>query len=1077
MSNKRSRKLISLILSALIAGSSLATAVFADTPSDGGSAGSGSTSGSSGGLTDITELMSTLTYTEYLEMNAGATDAKTTFDVEISKETVTGTAPNFEILNKYEGSKGAVVHTGSSGLVTFNINVPETGYYSLAWEYMPVKPGEGELESTTAIERTLYVDDKVPFSEARFVAMNKKWVATYNGDNRDEAFNKDTNGNELRPDRNIAYEWQEYVFSDSNGYYLEPLKIFLEEGEHTIALEAVRQDAYITNMQFFHYEGVRSYEDALKEWESKGYQYYDGDPIYIDAETPKITSHYAIYPVNDPTSSVTEPQSASVTYRNYISSSEVGEWIEYSFTVPKSAIYTFTLRFWQDVSQTPVNRKIIIDGKVPYDEAQYAKFEFSDNWQADHLKGSNGDVLKFYLEEGVVHTIRFEVTVGEVGELLRKVTAVQSALNSDYLEIIRLTGASPDEYRDYGFSRVLPNVMRDLVAQSKVLTEVIDYLNETGELSSGTSTLTQIRDRIESMGKDESQVAKNLDSLKNDLSSLGSWVTSMLTQYLGMDYILVQSPDGDIPKADSGFFGGTWYEIQKFWYSFFIDYNSLSNNTEEVEMKDSIEIWSQTSRDQVQIIKDLVESQFTPKSNIPVTVKLVAGGTLLPSVLAGIGPDVALDGMASSAQVVAAQGAGSIIDYAVRGAILPINQFEDFEDVKATIYAQAFEAVTLDDPTTGEDKVYGVPVTLDWQMMFYRKDILAALEIGIPQTWDDVLSSVPVLQFNNMQIGLTRDVGTYASLIFQKGGDFWADNGMRVNFDANTSLEAFEYMVNMFTQYSLPLNFDGVNRFKTGEIPLFLAGYTTYNQITLFATELSGLWGFDSIPGMLQDDGSINRQVIGTSDCVTMLRGCEAPSSAWEFMKWYSAAEFQSEYSNELVNLLGEAGMRSVASKGALENLQWKESDREALIAQAESVICMRQYPGSYFITRYIEFAVNNAYNEGADPVEELLGYIPAINKEISRKRSEFGYETLAIGQTLAEKRVAEAKSAIEALSDADRETYKDVIAEALESLEAGELDELRHAANILEDANEELFKSIAKYIDDAAEALKSYKL
>ena len=301
---------------------------------------------------------------------------------------------------------------------------------------------------------------------------------------------------------------------------------------------------------------------------------------------------------------------------------------------------------------------------------------------------------------------------------------------------------------------------------------------------------------------------------------------------------------------------------------------------------------------------------------------------------------------------------------------------------------------------------------------------------------------------------------------------------MRVNFDANTSLEAFEYMVNMFTQYSLPLNFDGVNRFRTGEIPLFLASYITYNNITIFATELAGLWGFDAIPGMLQDDGvTVNRAIVGNADAITMLRGCEAIDEAWTFMKWFAGAEFQTEYSNELVNLLGEAGMRTVASKGALAQLQWKKDDRDALISQAKDVICLRQYPGSYFITRYVDFAVNNAYNEGADPVEQLLGYITAINKEISRKRGEFGYETLEVGQTLAEKRLTEAETAIAELSEGDAEKYKDAIEAARDAIEAGNnADAIEAAASGLESANGELFSAIAGNLKDAAAALRSYK-
>ena len=1079
MSNTKSRKLISLILAGLMAGSAFASTAFAETPAattDISAEAPTEDSGNGvGGLTDITEILSTKSYAEYIAQYEALPEITESFKIDIAESSINKdeTDAAYSILGNYEGSSGAVLHTGDSGTVTFNINVPETGLYSLRINYMPAKPSEGMLESTVSIERTLHVNGKVPFSEARFVRMVKKWVNEYAENGR---FEVDQNGNELRPDTHVDYVWQDYIFTDYNGYFNDPLCIYLEKGENTIALEAVRQDVYISEIEFFQAEEPAKYEDVLEEYAKKGYKDYAGEAIYLDAETPSALSHYSIYASSDSVSPSTEPQSAKASLRNEITSSSAGEWIEYEVEVPESAIYTFVFRFRQDASSNPVSRKILIDGELPYDQAQYAKFGFADNWQTGVV--SNGDTeLKFYLEKGT-HTIRFEANLGEIGEYLRRVSAVQTALNADYLEIIRLTGAEPDEYRDYGFARVIPGTMRDLVDQAKELKDVLAYFEGEGDLSEMTSTLSQIADRVMSMGTDEDLIAKNLDALKNDLSTLGSWVSSMLSQRLEVDYILVQAPGADIPKAEAGFFQGAWYEIKKFFYSFVIDYNSLAENEEGTITGDPVEVWSKSSRDQVQIIKDLTDSKFTPDAKIPVTVKLVADGTLLPSVLAGIGPDVALDGMTYTSTAVttaAATTAGSIVDYAVRGAVLPLEDLEGFEDAKAGIYASAFESVSLDDPE-GNDHVYGLPVSLDWNMMFYRRDILGALGIGTPETWDDVLASVPVLQFNNMTVGLTKDVPMYASMIYQNNGKFWADNGMRVNFEDNTALESFEYMVNMFTHYSLPLTFDGVNRFRTGELPLFIAAYTTYNNITIFATELAGLWGFGPIPGTVQDDGTINNAVVGTSDAITMLRGCEVVDEAWAFMQWFADAEFQAEYSNELVNLLGEAGMRSVASKGALEQLQWKESDREALIEQADDVICLRQYPGSYFITRYVEFAVNNAYNDDADPVELLLGYTPSINKEISRKREEFGFETLEIGQTLAEKRMEQAVTAMDELSSSDAESYKDELEAARKAIEEAEIAALEDSAKALDAANSELFKDIIVYLNDTAEALRSYQ-
>ena len=52
---------------------------------------------------------------------------------------------------------------------------------------------------------------------------------------------------------------------------------------------------------------------------------------------------------------------------------------------------------------------------------------------------------------------------------------------------------------------------------------------------------------------------------------------------------------------------------------------------------------------------------------------------------------------------------------------------------------------------------YGLPETQSFPMMFVRKDVLADLGIDIPRTWDDVLEAIPVLQANNMQIGMIND--------------------------------------------------------------------------------------------------------------------------------------------------------------------------------------------------------------------------------------------------------------------------------------------------------------------------------
>jgi hypothetical protein len=158
----------------------------------------------------------------------------------------------------------------------------------------------------------------------------------------------------------------------------------------------------------------------------------------------------------------------------------------------------------------------------------------------------------------------------------------------------------------------------------------------------------------------------------------------------------------------------------------------------------------------------------------------------------------------------------------------------------------------------------------------------------------------------------------------------------------------------------------------------------------------------------------------------------------------------------------------------ALEELPWTSNEYKQLMAQMENVTAITNYPGSYILERYTNFAFLDAYNKGLDPVDSLLGYINAINKEIIRKREEFDLENLEIGQKLSEKRLEQAGVAISDLEDDVKAANKAAIDAASAAIESEDIEALRAAAAGLPSDNEAL-KIIAGYLTDAANALESY--
>ena len=590
-----------------------------------------------------------------------------------------------------------------------------------------------------------------------------------------------------------------------------------------------------------------------------------------------------------------------------------------------------------------------------------------------------------------------------------------------------------------------------MLNRSEELYELADKLAKaTGERSSNVATLEKIAWTLKRIGSSEDEVVTYLDQLKSYIGSLGTWLGDAKTQPLQLDYIVIQpTSSGEPPKAKAGFFEAMWHEVKSFIMSFFRNYDNMSaGDGEEAE---AIDVWIATGRDQAQVLRNLVTNDFMTQSKLgtAVNLKLINGGALLPSVLAGIGPDVYIG-----------VGEGTVINYAIRGALLPIEKMEGFADYALEykvdenfkkIYDENGKPIRNENSQFNEAAMlvlgledaenvfhyYGLPISQDFSMMFVRDDILADLGIKIPKTWDDVLAAVPVLQANNMEIGMHKNFNLY---LYQMGGELFADGGMRINLDSNMALEAFETMCNNFTMYSFPVSYNFANRFRTGEMPIGFGDYNdTYNQLTVFATEIKGLWEFLPMPGIehTREDGTtyINNVSVATTSAICMMRGCDQAEKSWDFMKWYTGADCQVKYSNEMVALLGPSAKPACANINALQQMPWTAEEYKQIAYQFNNLASIPDYPGTYIIGRYTNFAFLAAYNDNADPVDELLSYISTINKEITRKRAEFGLETLELGQTLAEKRLLQVEQAYAA---------------DIEDMDQGKIDAAKMAADLM---------------------------
>ncbi len=1066
------KRLIALFLALLMLGGTGSTVAFADTQADAGASDDEWT------IEEKKEfLYNTRSYAEYLKRHENASKATAatenfvtsvqsnsavTSDIskypnvyvtpwfkikdEANIASITeklGCGSNYEIVYDYpndvEGRKNfyikytkavegtdPVVELKGTGSATFTVNVPAAGFYSIDMEYYPV------YGKSASIERMLLINGSVAFTESRSISMTKSWTnlyyATYDENGNfsynektgtfDAGYRKDIQDNDIRSEAVQTPVWRDYTVSDSSGYY-NSLMFYFEAGENTITLYAEREPVAFRSIKLVPPAEELSYEKYLEQIKDKPSDNANAAPIYIPAEIYQNMSDESIYGYNNRSSSSTLPQSANSQIINVVGGatnySTAGQWLSYTFTPEKDGYYNIMARYNQSaLAGMFTSRTIIINGEVLFSEAHNTRFDYNTDWQLEVL-GDGTNEFQFYFEGGKQYKIELEVSLGALADTIREVEESLGVINTCYLEILKLTGAEPDEYRDYGFSRLMPEVLNNFAKEYLRLDGISKKLTELcGEKGSHVATLDKVSFLLKRMGGNEDEIAKNLKTLKSYIGTLGTWRNDSRAQPIMLDYLLVVPAGSTVEsitkanpqyKANSNFFEAAGFEMKLFIQSFFTDYSSMGAT--EMSDAEAVEVWISEGRDQALIIRNLVDSNFTPETGIAVNVKLVAAGTLLPSVLSGLGPDSFI-------------GIGSVdtINYAIRSAVLPLNDFEGFEELKSEFSPAAYIPLSLrleNEEGVEELVTYGIPEKMPFSMMFYRDDILTDLGIEPPKTWDDVLSALPVLQSNNMEIGLQRDVDLF---IYQMGGDRWADNGMRCGLDSNIVLEAFEYYCEFYTMYSFPVTYDASNRFRTGEMPIVIGTYTVlYNTLTCFATEIQGLWDFTVLPGVYNEEtGTINNDAICAVVGLVMLSTCpeEKRNDTWEFIRWFCGADAQSKYSNNLITTIGNAAKHPTANIKALETMPWSSSEYEKIKEQFDNMASIENWPGSYIFDRYLNFAFYDAYNDDEDPVEALRSYITTINKEITRKREEFGMETLELGQTLADKRAAENASAAE---------------------------------------------------------------
>lgn len=915
-------------------------------------------------------------YDNYLQTHTNASRPEQVIRIE-GEDFVETDGNGFEVVDEFRALDGTAVHTPEQGSISWQVEIEDAGLYNMRIHYYPV---EGK---SSAIQREITINDELPFIGADYVVFDRIWV------DRDEETRRDENDNEIRPRQAEQPEWILAPFKDSEGYFNDPYLFYFEEGTQTITLTAKREPMVIDYIELYQHPSAPTYEEKKTEYEANGIKPTTGQFIKLQAEDAVRKSSATLFPLTDRSSPTVEPYHVSKLRLNAIGGQNwkmPGQWIEWEVDVEEEGLYQIALKRKQDLLRGVYSsRTLTVNGEVPFEEMNVLRFNYHMDWTTDVLGQSEEEPYLFYLKEGK-NTIRLTVTLGDISPLLRTIESSVLELNEMYRKILMITSNTPDPLRDYQLEKRIPDMLDVFEEQAETIHRVAKHLEMiTGERSDKVAVLYSTVTQLEKMIAKPETVARQLDSFKMNVGGLGTWIQTVREQPMTLDYLIIASPDQEMPRAHATTTEKVKHEVGAFFASYSEDYDSIGSTKEHQNVDEEITVWVTAGRDQAQILKGMVDDLFTPNTGISVHVRLVQPDVLLPATLANEGPDVALN-----------LGEDVPVNYAMRNAAQDLTVFPDYEEIASRFH----ESAVL--PFQFNDGVYALPEQQMFPVMFYRSDILEELELDPPETWDDVYNIISVLQRNNLEFYLPIDDPmaqnqtllapnqAFGMLLYQSGGQFYADDQKSSALDSEISIDAFNQWTQFYTNYKFPLMADFPNRLRVGEMPIGIADYTTYNMLTVLAPEIRGLWEFTTVPGTVQEDGTIDHTVPSTSIASMLLANSEKKEAAWEFLKWWTEKDTQLMFGREMESILGEAARYPTANIEALAELPWPVEDYQNLASQWQWVEGVPQVPGGYFTGRHLDNAFRRVVNANENPREALQDYTRYINDEIEIKRKEF---------------------------------------------------------------------------------------
>lgn len=854
--------------------------------------------------------------------------------------------------------------------VSFMYDGQNSGIISLALDYYLLDQG------TEDTKIALTINNEFQFYESQTLVLPASWMFA------EETFPLDRYENELQPQSMKVNEWSSHVLRDMKAMHAYPYSFYVEYGDE-ITLSFVNAKVLIGLIQVVATEPLVDYAT-----------YRETSPTAPVINTLSMISSRSMVSRSDASIRLRTEQDASSMYYDtqFLRLNTIfgdswergGQTIDYEIDVETSGYYALSFRYRQYLQNDMVTmRSIYINGDIPFQEFLAMAFPYTMQFKNRTLLQPNGEPYYVYLEEGI-NTISLEAVNYAYRFALETIQIIMSQIQQLALSIKRYTAGSNDLYRDWEIETYFPEAKNQLLGWADQLDVMYEKLinlsiNRTpSQLANVKVSSARLRTLANQINRLPGLMVQFADGDSSVNQMLGALLQEMMRSNLEIERIMVHG-EVALPRATASFFRSAYEGSARLVLSFINNPYSATQMDEE-----QINVWVNFPRPYIEIMQAMID-QFYPGDRQVKLSQMPDENKLILSNISGQSPDVAV-------------GVNHWIpyDFAARDAALDLRQFNGYTETVSHFSRGAMI------PYVFEEGVYGLPLTQNFWVTFYRRDIMESIGINtIPQTWDDVIGILPLLQSYGLNYflplsqysGLKPFVATLP-FIHQFGGQLYAEDGMSTTINEEDTLKGITLMAELFTLYNIPKFVASFyNQFRYGTLPIGIGDLGTYLLLSSAASELDGLWAMDLHPGYRDPETQqINRSSATGAQGSMILANTNLPDDSWDFLSWWMSTPIQALFGSTLQTTYGKTYFWNSANLEAFAQSSMPQEYKSVVLEQWEFALEASRIPGTYMVERELSNAWTNIVFQGINPRQAIDEAVRISNREIIYKMAEFGY-------------------------------------------------------------------------------------